>query len=127
VSASPPAARPGGAMRRVARAILIVVGLLAAALSWRTDGQPAPTKDNTGAVFLETEDRAPRPAFADAQCVDGTLRIRSIGHAPRDLPSRILNRVLGEGNYHPIEYQIFFSNIRENASLRVAAMLARPK
>lgn len=94
-------------------------------LSWRMDGQPAPASENAGAVFMESEDRAPRPGFADAQCVDGMLRIRSLGDAPRDLMSRILDRVLGSGNYHPIEYQIFFSNIRANAERRVAAMLSR--
>ncbi|MES2639571.1 MAG: DUF3089 domain-containing protein [Myxococcota bacterium] len=92
-------------------------------LTWRTDGAPAPAAANLGAVFLETDDRALRPGFADAQCVDGTLVIRHIGAAPRDLPSRVLDHVLGAGNFHPIEYQIYFANIRENAKGRVAGFL----
>jgi hypothetical protein len=90
-------------------------------LSWRTDGVPAPADLNLGAVFLESDDLAPRTGFADAQCVDGTLVLHRVGAAPRDLPSRILDRVLGAGNYHPIEYQVFFMNIRENAALRLSA------
>lgn len=90
-------------------------------LTWRTDGAMAAADSNLGAVFLETTDIAPRPAFADAQCVDGTLVIHHIGKAPRDLMSRILDHVLGVGNYHSIEYQIFFMNIRNNAAARVAA------
>jgi hypothetical protein len=90
-------------------------------LSWRNDGAPAPAELNLGAVFLETDDHAPRAAFADARCVDGALVVTHLGAAPRDLPSRILDRVLGSGNYHPIEYQIFFMNLRQNAGTRVAA------
>ena len=56
-------------------------------------------------------------------CVDGMLVLRRIGAAPRDLPSRILDRVLGAGNYHAIEYQLFYMNLRENAAGRVAAFL----
>lgn len=93
-------------------------------LSWRNDEQPVPATENQGAVFLETSNRTPRLAFADAQCIGGTLRIRSIGDAPRDFMSRILDWVIGPANYHPIEYQIFFMNLRANAELRVATMLA---
>ena len=93
-------------------------------LSWRTDGAPAPAELNLGAVFLESDDPAPHPGFADAQCVGGRLVLHRIGAAPRDLPSRILDRVLGAGNHHPIEYQVFFMNLRENAGLRAAAFAA---
>lgn len=91
-------------------------------LSWRDDGVAMPAEANLGAVFLESRDRAPRPAFADAACVDGTLVVSRVGRAPRDLMSRVLDRVLGEGNHHPIEYQMYFMNIRENAERRVVAM-----
>lgn len=93
-------------------------------LTWADDGAPAPAALNLGAVFLETDDHAPRPAFADARCVRGTLVISRALEAPRDLPSRVLDRVMGAGNYHPIEYQIFFMNLRRNAAARVAALLA---
>ena len=96
-------------------------------LTWRDDGAPAEATLNLGAVFLESDDRAPRPAFADARCVDGTLVVSRIGAAPRDLPSRILDRMLGAGNHHAIEYQIFFMNLRDNATLRAAAKIgAKP-
>lgn len=95
-------------------------------LSWRSDGAAAPIALNLGAVFLETDDHAPRVAFADARCAHGTLVVDHIGTAPRDLPSRILDHVLGSGNYHPIEYQIFFMNLRENAGARAAALGAAP-
>ncbi|MDO9015613.1 MAG: hypothetical protein Q8S73_26980 [Deltaproteobacteria bacterium] len=44
--------------------------------------------------------------------------------APRDLPSRALDRVRGADNCRPIEYQIFFMNLRCNAAARVAALVA---
>ena len=90
-------------------------------LSWRADGAGAPAAQNAGAVFLESDDPAPRPAFADARCAGGTLQVASLGAAPRDLPSRILDRVLGAGNYHAIEYQIYFVNLSRNAKQRVDA------
>jgi len=93
-------------------------------LTWRNDGAPAPAELNLGAVFLESDDTAPRPAFADARCAGGTLLLSQVGAAPRDLPSRILDRVLGAGNYHAIEYQLFYMNLRENAAARVAAFLS---
>jgi hypothetical protein len=92
-------------------------------LSWRRDGARAPAALNLGAVFLEN-DPTPRPAFADAQCRDGTLIVTQIGPRRRDSPSRILDHLIGRENYHPIEYQMFFMNIRQNASARVAAFLA---
>lgn len=93
-------------------------------LSWRADGAVAAAESNLGAVFLETDDFAPRLAFADARCVDGTLILSRVGVAPRDLPSRILDHVLGSGNYHAIEYQVFFMNLRQNAIARVTAFLS---
>ena len=35
--------------------------------------------------------------------------------------SRILDFLIGPQNYHPIEYQIFYMNIRHNALQRVEA------
>jgi hypothetical protein len=93
-------------------------------LTWTTDGARAPESLNLGAVFMETDDHAPRAAFADARCARGRLVVTHIGRAPRDLPSRVLDRVLGAGNYHPIEYQIFFMNLRRNAAARVSAFAA---
>ncbi|MFM2163446.1 MAG: hypothetical protein RLZZ383_2958, partial [Pseudomonadota bacterium] len=94
-------------------------------LTWRTDGAAAPASDNHGAVFLEARDTAPRPGFADAQCVDGTLVVRILGRAPRSLPSRILDAVVGPQNYHPMEYQLYFMDLRANVELRMRAHLAR--
>lgn len=31
---------------------------------------------------------------------------------------------MGSGNYHAIEYQLFFMNLRENANVRAAAFAA---
>lgn len=84
-------------------------------------GGPMPASANLGAVFLQYADPSPKPGLADASCEDGTLRVRLNGRPPRDLPSRVLDRVMGEGNYHPIEVELFWSNIRANAAERVEA------
>lgn len=96
-------------------------------LLWETSDTRAPSESNLGAVFLEAEDHAPRPAFADARCTKGTLVVEHIDSAPRDLPSRILDHVMGSENYHAIEYQMYFMNLRSNAATRVAAFTRAAK
>lgn len=63
-------------------------------LTWRPDGAAAPATADLGAVFLESDDPRPRPAFADAQCVDGLLMVRTVGARPRDFMSRVLDHAL---------------------------------
>lgn len=92
-------------------------------LSWRPDGKSAAASENLGAVFLEDEDTSPRPGFADARCVGGRLVVTEIGRAPRDLPSKILDYVIGPENYHPIEYQMYFMNLRASVDARVDAFV----
>jgi hypothetical protein len=93
-------------------------------LTWRADEAPADAALNEGAVFLDAADGAPLPGFADAQCKDGMLVVHLRGVPPRDLRSRILDWVVGPENHHPIEYQLFWMNLRRNAEARVAAFLA---
>ena len=90
-------------------------------LSWRLDGTHVGEGANLGGAFLETEDRRVRPHFADAQCERGMLTVRHVEFVPRDAASRVLDHVLGEGNYHPVEYQLFFMNLRRNAADRASA------
>ncbi len=85
------------------------------------EGGAAPAAANLGAVFLQHGDPAPRPGFADAACVDGTLRVQVHGQIPRDLLSRVLDAVMGKGNYHPVDFELFWSNVRADAARRVAA------
>lgn len=79
------------------------------------EGGPMPASANLRAVFLQSPDPA------DAACEDGTLRVQLHRKVPRDLASRILDWAMGKGNYHPIEYELFWSNIRSNAAERLAA------
>lgn len=94
-------------------------------LTGRHDAQTAPADANLGAVFLEDADHRPRPGFADATCRDGVLWVDHLGSAPREIPSQILDRLMGPGNLHPMEYQLFFVNLRADAARRVAAWTAR--
>lgn len=92
-------------------------------LTWRRDDTAADAALNEGAVFLDAGDEAPRPGFADGQCRGGTLIVSRIGRPPRDLKSRVLDFVIGPENYHPIEYQLYYTNLRRNAEARVHAHL----
>jgi hypothetical protein len=59
-----------------------------------------------------------------ARCAGGTLQVELRGTVPRDFMSRLLDRTLGAGNYHPIEYGLFFADLYANAKARSAAFLA---
>jgi hypothetical protein len=51
------------------------------------------------------------------------LQVHIDGDLPRDFMSRLLDHTMGEGNHHPVEYQLFYMNLRRNAAERVAAFL----
>jgi hypothetical protein len=90
-------------------------------LTWHDDEAPADEALNLGAVFLHAGDGRPLPGFADATCRDGVLVVAKIGDPPRDFMSRVLDFMMGPENYHPIEYQLYYLNLRANAQERVAA------
>jgi hypothetical protein len=90
-------------------------------ITWTTDGAHAPAERNAGALFFDTESPIVKPGFADAQCVDGTLVVTTIGDLERDFMSTLLLWVMGPGNYHPVEYQLFYVDLRNNAIARTEA------
>ncbi|OJH37799.1 DUF3089 domain-containing protein [Cystobacter ferrugineus] len=92
-------------------------------LTWRHDTEPAPPERNEGAVFLETTPPQVMPGLTGAHCKEGKLEILVGGDLPRDFMSRLLDHALGQGNHHPVEFQLFYMNIRRNAAERVAAFL----
>ena len=97
-------------------------------LSWKTDDVVVPAENHRGAVFFDAEKPGVLPAFTDATCRDGRLLMQHWGEFPkRDLPSEILLYVMGPDNFHPIEYQLFYVNLRQNAVRRVEAFLAAQK
>lgn len=92
-------------------------------LTWTVDGE-ADASRHGGAVFLDADPPRTFPTFTGARCVDGTLVVEPTAKAPRDLPSKVLDHVLGDGNYHPIEVQMFWRDLRTNATERVEAWWA---
>ncbi|QRK11318.1 DUF3089 domain-containing protein [Archangium violaceum] len=76
----------------------------------------------TGCLIDATPPRV-MPGLTGAQCKEGRLEVLVGGGLPRDLMSRLLDHALGRGNHHPVEFQLFYMNIRRNASERVAAFL----
>ncbi len=93
-------------------------------LSGRHDEAAMPASANHGAVFLDAEPVLVAPGFASAQCRRGRLLVSLAGRPPRDFMSRLLDRTLGPENYHPVEYQLFFADIRQNAAERLRAWLS---
>lgn len=94
-------------------------------LTWTPGEQQAPTTLHKGAVFFDA--KAPKliPHFANAACQKGRLLVTKIGKPERDFMSKLLDWITGPQNYHPIEYQLFYYNIRENAQKRITAFLKR--
>lgn len=109
----------------VDRALLRARRVCVNPLGWQADGPAVPAAQHVGAVFFD--DVMPRllPGFTGAECRDGALIVEPRARIPRDFMSRLLDHALGEQNYHPVEYQMFFGPLRENASARLAAFLAR--
>ncbi|AKI99275.1 hypothetical protein ATI61_106650 [Archangium gephyra] len=92
-------------------------------LTWRHDTEPASWEQNPGAVFLEATPPQVMPGLTGAQCKKGKLEVLIRGDMPRDFMSRLLDHAMGEGNHHPVEFQLFYMSIRRNAAERVAAFL----
>lgn len=92
-------------------------------LSWDDPTRHVPADQHGGAVFFDTETPQIRPAFADAQCQRGSLVLRQHGDLERDLPSRVLLWLMGPENYHPVEYQLFYIDLRRTIAERVASHL----
>jgi len=90
-------------------------------LSWRHDNVAVAAEQNSGAVFLDADPPVLLPHFASGRCMDGTLVTELAGAVPRDLMGSLLDRALGAGNWHPVEFQLFFADIRRNAAVRLAA------
>ncbi len=93
----------------------------------RAGDDPTTREQHAGAVFFDVETPALLPAFAAARCRDGHLIISD--HAPvpwRDLPSAMLLWIMGGQNFHPVEVQLFYADLRADAARRVAAFLASP-
>lgn len=93
-------------------------------LTWSTD--EARAESGLGAVFWDSSGEPPDvyPGFAAARCEAGTLRVELRGPVPRDFMSRLLDHAMGDGNYHPIEYGLFWADLHANASARAEAFLA---
>ncbi len=94
-------------------------------LSWRADEIHVPANAHLGAVFFDTPEPAVLPEFADAQCRDGALVLTTAGDLQRDIPSKVLLWLMGPDNYHPVEYQLYYLDLRRNAATRVDAWWTR--
>lgn len=85
-------------------------------------GELVPRARHGGAVFFDADRPALLPAFLASQCRDGRLVVTELQPLPpRDVMSAILLRVMGTGNHHPIEVQLFYADLRADAARRVAA------
>jgi hypothetical protein len=93
-------------------------------ITWAADELGAAAHRNAGALFFDTDEPTIKPAFADARCMDGTLVVTEMGDPERDVMSRVLLWVMGPQNYHPIDVQLFYVDLRHNAVARVQAFMA---
>jgi hypothetical protein len=61
--------------------------------------------------------------FTDGQCIGGALVVTQMGDLERNAASRLLLRMMGPGNFHPVEYQLHYGNLREDVARRTAAFV----
>ncbi len=90
-------------------------------LSWRADDAPMPAAANLGSLPIgRKDDPQPVAHVTGAACRDGVLYV--------DLPTPVpagFNEPIGAltGNEHLLDYNLFWSNIRENVAHRLAAWI----
>lgn len=100
-------------------------------LSWQRDELKVEQADNSGSVPVQNrynlsvfgKDKAkglqwgelqtPLSGLASAQCVDGILRAN-------DQSDGIFSKMAINGNYHGLDYALYYMSIRDNAKHRVA-------
>ncbi len=88
-------------------------------LDWRQDSQ-APAAANRGAIYSAGRNEpipAPVPELTGAQCEDGLLGVE----VPLGERRHFSDALTLMGVYHDFDYGLFYMNIRENVSKRVAA------
>jgi pimeloyl-ACP methyl ester carboxylesterase len=78
-----------------------------------------------GAVFFDAAEPTLLPNFVRSACKGGRLIVDEMGPLPdRGLPSAILLQVMGGANFHSIEFQLFYVDLRADAVARVNAFVA---
>ena len=80
-------------------------------LTWKDNGEYAPVDQNQGGILKNF--KKIRPGLSDAQTVDGMLWINK--------PKFFGNFLINWNRYHVVDYNLFYSNIKENVKLRVDA------
>jgi hypothetical protein len=91
----------------------------------RVSDERVPAERHGGSVFLDSEVPSLLPRFLASQCRNGRLVVTDLQPLPkRDAMSGILLWVLGGENYHPIEAQLFWADLRADVARRSAAWLA---
>lgn len=93
-------------------------------LNWRTDSTPADKSENAGACFTDYSgailSEVPQLTGAYLDPVRGALKVPDV--SPTDYPPGL--SIFSEGVYHLYDYQFFYRNLQENASLRLEHYLA---
>ncbi len=90
-------------------------------LSWSTDGAVASARMNRGG-WLHGGGATPRafqPGLTSARCNDGAVYVTPV-------PEKVWqDLVIPFGNYHNIDYNLFYMNIRDNLPMRIGAFWKR--
>ena len=81
-------------------------------LSWTTDGAVAPASTNQGAWLHGAG--AIQPGLVSARYRDGAVYISPPGKAYTDF-------MIPFGNFHNVDYNLFYMSVRANAQTRVDA------
>ncbi|MBO4220774.1 MAG: DUF3089 domain-containing protein [Clostridia bacterium] len=106
----------------VSETIIIPAGMKALSinpLNWRTDGTPADSSLNRGAVFEAGGE--PVPELCGAYIGDrGELIVTGVNAS--DYPPGL--DIFPAGSYHLYDYMFFFTNLKENVAARAAAWSA---
>lgn len=83
--------------------------------------EAVPKARHGGAVFFDADTPALLPAFLASQCRGEVLVVSDVGDIPaRGTMSAVLMWVMGGANFHPVEAQIFYGDLRADVQRRAA-------
>lgn len=87
------------------------------------DGVVVDKSEHGGAVFFDAETPEVLPQFTSAACQAGRLVV-DVPHWPdRGFAPELLMDLYGKGNFHAIEYQMFYLPLRDDITRRLRAFV----
>ncbi len=120
---------PGNTAQNAATAVLLPNALCINPLNWKLDDTYAPVSENLGSLVVDEEARkveiGNRGADAQVNVARGVVVTNAKAEPAPEEKVRVASEYFGPDGRHGDDYTLYFNNIKDNATKRVAAYLAK--